>query len=141
MPFNPSAQTAKNTGIFLKCSDCSKPRVLHSKRKLKQEESLLVEGLLEVYTYSCGANVQNISLDDEEQRAVLEKIFVRANLVCNSPIEVPYYSAGYENCCYHCGSDNNLIISNGEHPICTGCKDKKKAPKKKKGPKPTKNNK
>ena len=33
IPFNPSAQTAKNTGILLICEECIKPRLTHSQRK------------------------------------------------------------------------------------------------------------
>ena len=33
IPFPLSAQTAKNVGLTIKCVDCGKPRLLHSKHK------------------------------------------------------------------------------------------------------------
>ena len=62
MPFNPSQQTAKNTGVVAKCSECSKPRLLHSKHKLKMEEVLWLEGLVANMSYSCGCNIQHLDL-------------------------------------------------------------------------------
>ena len=30
--------------------------------------------------------------------------------MCYSPIEIPYYDTNYEPLCYHCGTDNNLVV-------------------------------
>ena len=35
MPYSPTAQTAKNTGIVLQCCSCKKWRLLHPNRKIK----------------------------------------------------------------------------------------------------------
>ena len=35
IPFTPTAQTAKNVGLQMKCDECSKLRLLHAKRKLQ----------------------------------------------------------------------------------------------------------
>ena len=89
IPFNPCAQTAKNTGLLLLCSDCSKPRLLHSKKKLKSDEALWFEGLLEVHTYSCGANVQDIVVEDEVKQEVYEQIlFAIQQLKCRITVLV-----------------------------------------------------
>ena len=43
MPFNPSAQslseTARNVRFTVCCEECQQPRLVHSKLKLKREES------------------------------------------------------------------------------------------------------
>ena len=38
LPFSPSAQTARNTMRTVKCSECSKPRLVHAARKLKEDQ-------------------------------------------------------------------------------------------------------
>ena len=35
VPFTPTAQTAKNIGYIIPCNECGKPRLLHSKKKIK----------------------------------------------------------------------------------------------------------
>ena len=138
IPFNPSQQTAKNTGVLVKCSDCSKPRLIHSKHKLKREETVWLEGLMDEMLYSCGSNIQNVDVGDEivfvngkeiKARQILDRIFLRLNLVCNTMIELPYYSAGYDKICVHCGDDDSLVTNEGKYPICAKCVRNKKKPK------------
>ena len=131
--FNPSAQTSKNTGILLICSDCSKPRLVHSKKKLQPAEKLFIEALVETVTYSCGANIRNIDVEDEGERGILLKVFVRQNLLCNTMIELPYYTSGYDHICIYCGNDDNLVVGDGVYPLCTKCKRSKKVAKKRRG--------
>ena len=38
LPFTPTAQAAKNVGLIVKCSECKKTRLMHSSKKLKQNE-------------------------------------------------------------------------------------------------------
>ena len=38
-------------------------------------------------------------------------VYVRADLNCASTIEIPYYSAKYEDICINCGSIDNLKLS------------------------------
>ena len=38
MPFNPTAQTAKNTKLVVECEECGKWQVLHSKHVLKKQQ-------------------------------------------------------------------------------------------------------
>ena len=37
IPFPPSAQTAKHVALTIKCVECEKQRLLHSKHKLKEQ--------------------------------------------------------------------------------------------------------
>ena len=77
--FNPCFQTTKNTGILLVCSECSKPRLLHSKNKAKRDDLLLLNSMMKLCTYGCGAVLQ----DTDVKSAISEKNFVCANMVCN----------------------------------------------------------
>ena len=64
-------------------------------------------------------------------------IFIRLNLVCNTMIELPYYSAGYEKICVHCGDDENLVAKEGKYPICAKCvRNKKKTKNRRSGKAP-----
>ena len=78
-----------------------------SKHKLKMEEVLWLEGLVDNMSYSCGYNIQNVDVEDEvlfvkeksvQARDLLDRTFMRLNLVCNTMIELPYNSAGYDGC-------------------------------------------
>ena len=52
--FSPSTQTAKNIGFTIKCEECSKPRLLHSKPKIKQEDLKGGKRMILKLTYICG---------------------------------------------------------------------------------------
>ena len=47
----------------------------------------------------------------------------KVRLTCSSPIEIPYYSAGFESICFRCGSVEDLVAENSElnYPICSAC--------------------
>ena len=126
IPFNPSGQTALNVRQVITCSECSKPRVLHSSRKVKDNVKEISEEL-DSLSYSCGA-----SLQDAMDACFLENIYVRADLTCSMPIEVPYFSAGYDSICYYCGTKTDLEIKEQFHPICISCKKAKKPVKSRK---------
>ena len=59
---------------------------------------------------------------------VLEPVFVRLNLVCNTGIELPYYSSGYRNVCINCGDSESLKTPEGKYPICESCIQSKQKP-------------
>ena len=51
---------------------------------------------------------------DHEENCVLQKVFTRANLSCNSNIEIPYYSTTHEPLCIYCGAEEDLESSKPE---------------------------
>ena len=78
------------------CVDCDKPRVLYSGTKLNNQEKNLLRRLLELYSYTCGAILQDLkTLDNRTPRvnALLAKVFVRQNITFRNEVEVPYSSA------------------------------------------------
>ena len=105
MPFPPSAQYAQNTGLVLQCDECGKWRVMYSKKKIKKVQRDELQEIVEMLSYSCGSRLQDIQDTSPE---VNQDVFVKANLSCNSPIEIPYYSSNYEDIYYHCGAENDL---------------------------------
>ena len=90
MPLPPSAQYARNVKVVLQCGECLKWRVLYRKYSLKRDREEL-EQLVEDLDYTCGSIFADIEADED---SVLNSVFVKANLTCNSRIEIPYYTAG-----------------------------------------------
>ena len=52
--FSPSAQTAKNVGMTVRCIECEKPRILHSKHELKGDEIKVLKLFLGKILFICG---------------------------------------------------------------------------------------
>ena len=77
-------------------------------------------------SYSCGSSIQEI---DGDRGDILDRVFARANLVCNTPIELPYYTVGHMDICLYCGNDHSLTVKDGCYPICAECTRTKKSPK------------
>ena len=90
IPFTPTAQTAKNVGLLMKCDECSKPRLLHAKRKLQANKLNELKRVLNDLLYSCGSSLTE--LDEEIADDIVNTVFVQENLSCNQTIELPYYS-------------------------------------------------
>ena len=100
MPFPPSAQTAKNVGMTVKCHECGKQRLLYANKVVKAEERLRFKRLQNDYVYICGGSFNEIHVSNTNKDSkISENIFTRENLSCSSNIEIPYYSAGYKNIC------------------------------------------
>ena len=50
--FPPTAQSGKNVGMLVKCVECKKPRLMHSKTKLKLSEcNVLKQSLVDYSTF------------------------------------------------------------------------------------------
>ena len=52
---------------------------------------------------------------------VLQKVNVRQNLSCQTPIEIPYYTIGHDPICYHCGGEESLDDDSKHLLICAAC--------------------
>jgi len=99
--------------------------VIYSATKLNASEKNILARMIQLYTYSCGAVLQDLkTLDNRTPRvnALLDKTFVRQNITCRSEIEVPYFSSKcFPNVCCHCGSSDELQIEDGAYPFCPNC--------------------
>lgn len=123
LAFDPSAQTAKNMKILIKCIPCSKMRLVHAKKSLPAETRSEVERELQNLWYTCGCVFTDTDResDDETNVNIFSLIRVRRNLNCRSPIEKPYYKVGYAPLCYHCGHAEDLVEKTGFYPMCQNC--------------------
>ena len=114
IPFSPVVQHAKNTGITISCASCGKPRVVYSKQKLLNKRKFKNKTCDLIFT--CGTTVAELVPE-------LTTLFIRPNHECYIPVEALYYSAGYQNCCCHCGRTERLFVTKEAYPICKGCVD------------------
>ena len=123
IPFSLTAQTAKNVGFVIKCEACDKPRLLHSKSKVKHDELRGVQRLIAKLNYVWGAAISEyMGTGADRDEKYLKTIFVRENLSCASKIEIPYYSVdNYAKICIHCGvkgTSRTLGNSIENYPKC-----------------------
>ena len=124
VPFNPLQQHALNTRLLLECCECNKPRLLFSKKKLSNTETLNFKKALNGLMYTCGAAI--IEFKDQinsRYHKILETVFVKENHTCLVPVESIYYSCKvYQDCCVWCGIKRRLDTAPTSFPICSGCK-------------------
>ena len=60
--------------------------------------------------------------------SLMQSVYVRENLTCNDPIEVPYYSSEkFEDLCIHCACATT-DTTEGSYHICQFCKQSGKLP-------------
>ena len=130
IPFSPNAQTARE---LVCCTECLKPRVIYSQKKLTLAESTVLFRSLEGLLYSCGSTLKGIEVEcrdgeDSSLSTLFERLFVRQNLSCDDPVEVPYYSSDrFEDVCAHCGCTCAESVS-GQYPLCSHCRHEGKHP-------------
>ena len=107
VPFSPTAQTAKAASMVIRCVECKKARVIHSKKKLTQSQVLQLKRALNGLQYVCGSSFNEF---DSEKESILNNVFVRENICCTTNIELTYYSADiFPRICIHCGTKQNLV--------------------------------
>jgi hypothetical protein len=93
---NKSLFTAQNGKFLVECGECSKPRVIYSKNRLTDRQSLLVATSISESDFTCGSPLLETTTT----------ITTRLNITCGSPVELAYYSAklGPEDICAHCAA-------------------------------------
>lgn len=119
MPFSPSAQTARTVSQTVLCLECLRPRVIYAQRKLSFQEWLQLQ---QIFYYSCGSSLQDIDSGSTADLQLLAKVFVKANLTCDDPVEVPYFSSeSFPKICIHCACTADLAQDTEVYPTCNHC--------------------
>ena len=120
MPFTPTAQFARNVDVVIQCHECEKWRLIYAKNVISRWEKARLEKILQEVQYSCGSSLQDIGHDNS---SILSRVFTRVNLLCSSPMEIPYYGTYHEPLCFYCGSsdvtDEEEENSQDKYPICS----------------------
>ena len=90
------------------CVECRKPRVLCAKQKLSRRHELSLATALSEFDYTCGSPLL------APDHPLVDKVMLRENLSCVSPIELPHYGTcdvGWQDICTHCGNEGGEIDS------------------------------
>ena len=109
-----SVQHAKNVDIVVQCDECNLWRVIFSKFKLKKEQRVQLQLLLDDFSYTCGSKLKDLQLPDE-----FTDVEIRDH-DCFDPIEKLYYSAKNEPICVYCGQ-TQPFTSDDQYPQCDSC--------------------
>ena len=115
LPFTPTVQHVKNCQVMVQCSECNMWRLLFSKYKLKKEERTELQNVLNEYTYTCGAKLSELHLQEKYSNIEID------DHNCGDIIEKLYYKAKLPPICIYCGEDEPYS-SELEYPICVNCK-------------------
>ena len=129
IPFPPSGQTAKNVGFIVKCLECDKSRLLHSKYKLKSDDQKGAKRMMSKVSYMCGSVLSEyLGTGNDRDEKYLKTIFARENISCSSKIELPYYTVDFfPKICIYCGilgTSRTLGNSTEHYPKCIECGDR-----------------
>ena len=109
----------------VKCSERKESRVIYAAKKLKSDEHAKLQKLLKTHIYICGTSFADIN---ENPVA-----YVRENLSCSVPIEIPYYGVDFPNICIYCGSPKNpRAIEPQFYPQCKHCSGERRKRRKRK---------
>ncbi|CAB4401187.1 unnamed protein product [Rhizophagus irregularis] len=111
---------------YIRCNSCGKTRCLYSNSQLTEQQKQDLNSVIQAYTYSCGSPIF------PDNHSLAQKIFVRIQISCDSPIELLYYSSkkiGNIQVCYWCGIDRDFITPPQSlqemfklvYPLCSAC--------------------
>lgn len=93
--------TAQHARTTVECIECRQPRVVYAKHVLTDRQNISLVIILSEMEYSCGAPIT------PPNHMLHGTAMTRANLVCATTIEIPFYSA--EKCrldlCCQCGDE------------------------------------
>lgn len=112
--------TGQRARILVKCTECTKPRVVYSNAKLDTKTTKMIERISSECIYTCGASLT--------EGADNPPFITRVSISCLSPIEMAYYASGkFPNICCRCGESDCAIDWDLKkeyktvHPICARC--------------------
>ena len=97
-----SAQTARATVL---CTECQKPRLIFSNKKLTLQQELRLAKTLSHYNFTCGSHL--LPPDSPQYMLLLS---TKGNINCAHPIEVAFYGAdmGRKDLCCLCASPEGV---------------------------------
>ena len=126
LPFVASVQHVKNASIMIQCEECEMWRLVYSKYKLTEAQRKALNSAFNDFTFTCGAQLQDLGLD-----FIGNDICTRI-IRCYEPLEKLYYSVGtYEQICIYCCSSKDLTTKDGYFPQCNTCIGKSSIKKRK----------
>ena len=115
--------TALNAQAVTECVECRKPRFLYSKSKLTERQRVQLVLALSEHDYTCESPPTSPS------HGLHGKVYMRLNINCENPIEIPYYSTdiGRHDLCCYCAADSISVDQELKKqfktvlPVCEAC--------------------
>ena len=87
IPLAPTTQTAENVGFVITCIKCTKPRLLHSKNKIKKEDLKGMKRPLPKLTYMCVSGIAKyLGMENNREKRLLKSLYVRKKISCLSQV-------------------------------------------------------
>ena len=99
---------------MVQCDECAMWRLIYSKYKLKKDQRIRLQRVLDDFIYTCGSKLIELQLPDE-----FKDVEVRDHS-CGEPIEKLYYSAKLDPICIHCGKEQPFTTEE-MYPQCLDC--------------------
>ena len=95
-------------------------RLLYSKQRLLASEREKLEEILNDFSFTCGAPLQDLEMEGK-----LADVYTR-NISCREPVEKLYYVAKYAAICVYCAEPMMGNMDAVQHylPQCDVCKNK-----------------
>lgn len=84
--------------MMVQCDECCMRRIIYSKYKMKKEQRIKLQVVLNNFTYTCGSKLAERQL----------------------PAEFKYVEVQFNPICVYCGKDQPFT-SNDVYPQCTDC--------------------
>ncbi|WAR27046.1 hypothetical protein MAR_012750 [Mya arenaria] len=121
-----SMYTAQHARATIECTECRKPRVIYGKQKMSSREEVSFAILVSGFDYTCGAPIT------PPESSLHGKYVARQMLVCNTPLELAYYSSNIsspKDTCAHCGIGEGVVDLQLKKryktvlPLCEQCKE------------------
>jgi hypothetical protein len=125
LPYYASIQHVKNSQLMVQCTELNMWRIIFSKYKLTKEQQFYLQTVLEDYTYSCGASLEELHLPEEYNTVEIR------DHSCFDLVERLYYSAKKERICIYC-SQEQQYSSQDTYLLCSTCEVQGKVAVKKK---------
>ena len=77
---------------------------------------------LDGFWFTCGSSPKELEVD-KKLKPLFDLCFVRRNLSCDDPVEIPYYSSEwFLTVCIYCACKCDSTEP-GKYPICEDCKE------------------
>ena len=94
--------------------------------KVTKAEMKKLNSALDGLSFSCGAPLKDLELDD----SLSEVVYVQ-DLQCGDPVEPLYYAADFEDICVYCCEEVPSASSFAKeyYPQCAQCEEKEKIPR------------
>ena len=92
-PYTRWKLSARHVRTVIECTECSRPRIVYSKKKLDLEQKTCIETIRDEKAYVCGSIIH------------INGLYVNWNLNCGMPIAGSFYKhPEWGLRCHHCSS-------------------------------------